>query len=103
MKRVCIGYGAEVVGYGVCDDEEYFYDFIDGLYQGLGADVAARDTVRLVQAKGGGYGISRCVSHCRLLHCVCLRHRDPSSLHESAQCHALEVPMTTGVHLWPFL
>lgn len=70
------GYGAEVVGYGVCDDEQYFYDFIDNLYQGLGADAAARDTVRLVQAKGGGYGISRyeransgsCVYEC---HCAC--------------------------------
>jgi hypothetical protein len=51
-----------VVGYGVCDDEEYFYNFIDGLYDGLGAGVSAKDTVRLMQAKGSGYGISRCVA-----------------------------------------
>lgn len=31
------GMGATVHAYGVCDDEEYFYDFIDGLYQLLGA------------------------------------------------------------------
>ena len=66
-RSVRAGYGAEVVGYGVCDDEQYFYDFIDGLYEGLGADVSAKDTVRLVQAKGAGYGISRCGTHCTLL------------------------------------
>lgn len=49
-----------MVGYGVCDNEDYFYDFIDDLYRGLGADVSAKDTVRVVQAKGSGYGISRC-------------------------------------------
>ena len=31
------GMGATVHAYGVCDDEEYFYDFIDGLYELLGA------------------------------------------------------------------
>ena len=31
------GMGATVHAYGVCDDEEYFYDFIDRLYQLLGA------------------------------------------------------------------
>ena len=31
------GMGATVHAYGVCDDEEYFYDFIDGLYKLLGA------------------------------------------------------------------
>eukprot|EP00892_Ulva_mutabilis_P006631 jgi/Ulvmu1/433/UM001_0440.1 len=53
------GYGAKVIGYGVCDDEDYFYDFIDGLYEGLGADVAARDIVTMVQGKGEGYALSR--------------------------------------------
>lgn len=53
------GYGAKVVGYGVCDDEAYFYNFIDGLFSGLGADVAARDVVRMVQCKGDGYAMSR--------------------------------------------
>jgi D-cysteine desulfhydrase len=56
------GYGAQVIGYGVCDDEEYFYRFIDGLYQGLGANVAAKDVLRMVQCKGAGYAMSRCGS-----------------------------------------
>ncbi len=46
--------------YGVCDDEDYFYDFIDGLYRDLGLveGVSARATVTAVQAKGAGYAIS---------------------------------------------
>lgn len=55
------GYGAKVIGYGVCDSEDYFYDFIDGLFRDLGADVAARDIVRMVESKGDGYAMSRCV------------------------------------------
>ena len=31
------GMGATIHAYGVCDDEEYFYDFIDGIYKDLGA------------------------------------------------------------------
>lgn len=27
------GYGARVRAYGVCDDPDYFYGFIDGLYR----------------------------------------------------------------------
>ena len=54
------GYGAKVVGYGVCEDEQFFYRFIDGLYAGLGADVAARDIVRIVQAKGYTHSVQRC-------------------------------------------
>jgi hypothetical protein len=55
------GLGVRVHGYGVCDDEPYFYDFIDALIAGLGgaaAGVASRDIVRIVQAKGAGYAIS---------------------------------------------
>ena len=29
-------YGARIWAYGVCDDPDYFYDFIDGLYKDLG-------------------------------------------------------------------
>ena len=29
--------GATIHAYGVCDDEEYFYNFIDGIYKDLGA------------------------------------------------------------------
>ena len=32
------GFGARVHGYGVCDDPEYFYDFIQGILDGLGAN-----------------------------------------------------------------
>ena len=31
------GMGATIHAYGVCDDEEYFYNFIDGIYKDLGA------------------------------------------------------------------
>jgi D-cysteine desulfhydrase len=55
------GYGAKVVGYGVCDNEEYFYHFIDGLFQDLGSKVKARDVLRIHNAKGAGYAISRSV------------------------------------------
>jgi hypothetical protein len=45
---------------GVCDDPDYFYNFIDGLYRGLGwPDAAgARGTLAAVQARGLGYAIS---------------------------------------------
>jgi hypothetical protein len=53
------GYGAKVIGYGVCDSEDYFYDFIDGLFKSLGSDVKARDVLSIHNAKGAGYAISR--------------------------------------------
>ena len=31
------GLGARVHAYGVCDDEEYFYSFIQGIFDDLGA------------------------------------------------------------------
>ncbi|KAH7446110.1 hypothetical protein KP509_01G039500 [Ceratopteris richardii] len=49
---------ARVHGYGVCDDPEYFYDFIQGLLDGMNANVAARDIVNIVDAKGLGYAMS---------------------------------------------
>jgi 1-aminocyclopropane-1-carboxylate deaminase/D-cysteine desulfhydrase-like pyridoxal-dependent ACC family enzyme len=60
------GYGSEVIGYGVCDDEDYFYDFIDELYTGLGSTLNASDILTMVQARGAGYAISRCASSCML-------------------------------------
>lgn len=59
-----MGYGARVLGYGVCDDERYFYDFMDGLVAGLGAGAAVPEAgvagiVSMVQSKGAGYAISR--------------------------------------------
>ncbi|GBF88670.1 D-cysteine desulfhydrase, mitochondrial [Raphidocelis subcapitata] len=53
------GYGARVHAYGVCDDPDYFYDYVDGLYAGLGWTGAdARATLAAVQARGLGYAIS---------------------------------------------
>lgn len=49
---------AKVHGYGVCDDPEYFYTFIQGLLDGLGCEVSSRDIVRMINAKGTGYAIS---------------------------------------------
>jgi len=57
------GWGARVHGYGVCDSPNYFYDYIDGLLEGLGADPEAlmcksEHLMRMVNAKGLGYAIS---------------------------------------------
>ncbi|GLI65555.1 hypothetical protein VaNZ11_009118 [Volvox africanus] len=58
---------AKVHAYGVCDTPEYFYDYIDGLFEGLGVHPGgellggrsgARDLLRVVQARGSGYAIS---------------------------------------------
>lgn len=53
---------------GVCDDPDYFYDVIDGLYEGLGWPTAsaadpskpadARATLEAVQSRGLGYAMS---------------------------------------------
>ncbi|GAQ78288.1 hypothetical protein KFL_000100530 [Klebsormidium nitens] len=52
------GMKAKVHGYGVCDDEEYFYEYIQGLLDGLNAEVRSRDIVRMINSKGQGYAIS---------------------------------------------
>lgn len=53
------GYGAKVTAYGVCDDPDYFYDYVDGLYSGLGwTGQSARGTLTAVQARGLGYAMS---------------------------------------------
>ncbi|XP_024531771.1 putative D-cysteine desulfhydrase 1, mitochondrial [Selaginella moellendorffii] len=49
---------AKVHGYTVCDSPDYFYDYIQGLLDGLHAQVDSRDIVRLVDAKGLGYALS---------------------------------------------
>ncbi|PSC68993.1 pyridoxal phosphate [Micractinium conductrix] len=58
------GLGLRVHAYGVCDDEPYFYEFVDGLLAGMGAgrEVVGADAAgmfRAVQAKGAGYALSR--------------------------------------------
>lgn len=43
----------------MCDDPDYFYDYVDGLYAGMGwAGPGARQTLAAVQARGLGYAIS---------------------------------------------
>lgn len=58
------GMGATIHAYGVCDDEEYFYDFIDDIFKDIGAtpDRVGKDARGMLtahQAKGAGYAISR--------------------------------------------
>lgn len=48
----------KVHAYAVCDDPDYFYNYIQGLIDGLSAGVNARDIVRVINAKGLGYAIS---------------------------------------------
>ena len=53
-----------VHAYAVCDDADYFHEYMDGLFEGLGAtpDVIgsrSRDMVRVAEAKGAGYAMSR--------------------------------------------
>ena len=47
-----------MTAYGVCDDPEYFYDYVQGLVGGMGAREDARALLRCVQARGAGYAIS---------------------------------------------
>ena len=68
------GYGAKVIGYGVCDSDDYFYEFIDDLFEGLGTDLKARDLVTMKNCKGAGYAISRCA-----------RRRAPRRMHAVMQ------------------
>jgi D-cysteine desulfhydrase family pyridoxal phosphate-dependent enzyme len=54
------GLRARVTAFGVCDDPDYFHDHADKLFaaMGAGADVASRDCMRVVQARGAGYAVS---------------------------------------------
>ncbi|XP_031496354.1 putative D-cysteine desulfhydrase 1, mitochondrial [Nymphaea colorata] len=49
---------AKVHAFGVCDDPGYFYDYVQGLLDGLHAGVDSRDLVHIEDAKGLGYAIS---------------------------------------------
>ena len=53
------GLGCRVSSYGVCDSEDYFYDFVDDLIRGMGCKVESRGAMRCVQAKGLGYAMSK--------------------------------------------
>ncbi|CAL8174717.1 unnamed protein product [Prunus armeniaca] len=49
-----------VHAFSVCDDPDYFYDYVQGLRDGLEAGVDSRDIVNIqnARAKGLGYGIN---------------------------------------------
>ncbi|XP_021292062.1 bifunctional D-cysteine desulfhydrase/1-aminocyclopropane-1-carboxylate deaminase, mitochondrial [Herrania umbratica] len=49
---------AKVHAFCVCDDPDYFYDFVQGLVDGLQAGVNSRDIVSIINAKGLGYAIN---------------------------------------------
>lgn len=49
---------AKVHAFSVCDDTDYFYDFVQGLLDGLEAGVDSRDIVNIQNAKGLGYAIN---------------------------------------------
>ncbi|KAL0356394.1 UNVERIFIED_CONTAM: Bifunctional D-cysteine desulfhydrase/1-aminocyclopropane-1-carboxylate deaminase, mitochondrial [Sesamum radiatum] len=48
----------QVRAYCVCDDPEYFYEFTQGLLDGILAGVDSRDIVDIQNAKGLGYAIN---------------------------------------------
>lgn len=49
---------AEVHAFSVCDDPDYFYDFSQGLLDGLHAVVNSREIVEIHNAKGLGYAMN---------------------------------------------
>ncbi|MFS7996655.1 putative D-cysteine desulfhydrase [Helianthus anomalus] len=49
---------AKVTAFCVCDDPDYFYDYVQGLLDGLEAGVKSRDIVKIENAKGIGYAMS---------------------------------------------
>ncbi|GMH14108.1 hypothetical protein Nepgr_015949 [Nepenthes gracilis] len=49
---------AKVHAFSVCDDPDYFYDYAQGLLDGLKADVCSRNLVNILCAKGLGYAIN---------------------------------------------
>ncbi|KAL5545189.1 hypothetical protein UlMin_008973 [Ulmus minor] len=49
---------AKVHAFSVCDDPDYFYDFVQGLLDGLEAGVDSRDIVNILNAKGLGYALN---------------------------------------------
>ncbi|KAK6148240.1 hypothetical protein DH2020_019152 [Rehmannia glutinosa] len=50
--------GSKVHAYCVCDDPEYFYEYAQGLLDGLQAGVSSRDIVNIHNAKGLGYAMN---------------------------------------------
>ena len=61
--HLCPDLNANLHAYGVCDNPEYFYNYMDSILSGMGATHAlsgetARDLLTCHQAKGSGYAIS---------------------------------------------
>ncbi|KAK3120509.1 hypothetical protein QOZ80_9AG0689030 [Eleusine coracana subsp. coracana] len=48
----------EVHAFSVCDDPEYFYDYVQGLIDGLQSGLDSHDIVRIENAKGLGYALN---------------------------------------------
>ncbi|CAN6482888.1 unnamed protein product [Victoria cruziana] len=48
----------EVHAFSVCDDPGYFYEYVQGLLDGLNAGVDSRNLVHIEDAKGLGYAIN---------------------------------------------
>ncbi|CAH2036106.1 unnamed protein product [Thlaspi arvense] len=49
---------AKVHAFSVCDDPDYFHDFVQGLLDGLQAGVNSRDIINIHNAKGKGYAMN---------------------------------------------
>lgn len=49
---------AKIHAFSVCDDPDYFYNFVQGLLDGLNARVDSRDITEILNAKGLGYAMS---------------------------------------------
>ncbi|KAK9075145.1 hypothetical protein SSX86_003465 [Deinandra increscens subsp. villosa] len=49
---------AKVTAFCICDEPEHFYDYLQGLLDGLEAGVKSHDIVKIENAKGIGYGMN---------------------------------------------
>ncbi|KAL3642270.1 hypothetical protein CASFOL_013085 [Castilleja foliolosa] len=58
LPRIITTNTPKVHAYCVCDDPEYFYDYAQGLLDGLQAGVNSRDIVDIRNAKGLGYAMN---------------------------------------------
>lgn len=52
------GLKAKINAFCVCDDPDYFYEYVQGLLDGINAGVSSRDIFSIETAKGLGYAMS---------------------------------------------
>ncbi|PHT87831.1 putative D-cysteine desulfhydrase 1, mitochondrial [Capsicum annuum] len=52
------GVKAKINAFCVCDDPDYFYEYVQGLLDGINAGVSSRDIASIKTAKGLGYAMS---------------------------------------------